>query len=328
MADERRVARPLNLHIMTEAARHIRVLTISGSPFEMGYTHGAAHKDAIRHFADERVRLSGDPLWTGWTLSRTEVLELAEACLAEHERFAPELTEELRGMAAATDLSLAELLIVNGFTDFIDTVHHIGTGTANIAQPAAPIGADNCTAFLVPNDLAQGQGFFGQTWDMHDSATPHVILLRGQPTDAPAFLCFTTVGCVGMIGLNEAGVAVGINNLLGADGQIGVTWPFVLRKMLQAETADAALETLQNARLAGAHNYLIMDAAGTGYNVEASATVEHVTPLVDEAVVHTNHCLVDVTKHALNALETLCPKARPKRGRRRRRRSSTVKTSP
>ncbi len=261
----------------------------------MGYTHGAAHKDAIRHFAHERVQLSGDPLWTGRTLSRRAVLDLAGACLAEHERFAPELVEELRGMAAATDLSLAELLVVNGFTDFIDTVYNVGPDKA---KPAAPVGADNCTAFLVPDKLAQGQGFFGQTWDMHDSATPHVILLRGKPTGAPAFLCFTTVGCVGMIGLSEAGVAVGINNLLGADGQIGVTWPFVVRKMLQAETAEAALETLQNARLAGAHNYLIMDAAGTGYNVEASATVQHVTPLEAGAVVHTNHCLVETTRRA------------------------------
>ena len=278
-----------------QAIRRIRVLTLSGTPFEMGFAHGAAHRDAIRHFADERVRLSGDPLWTGRTLSRTEVLDLAEACLTEHERYAPELVEELRGMASATDLTLAELLIVNGFTDFIDTVHHVGTGTV---KPAAPVGADNCTAFLVPNGFANGQGFFGQTWDMHDSATPHVILLRGQPADAPAFLCFTTVGCIGMIGLNEAGVAVGINNLLGADGQIGVTWPFVVRKMLQAETAEVALEALRNAPLAGAHNYLIMDRAGTGYNVEASATVEHVTPLGAEPVVHTNHCLVDTTKHA------------------------------
>ena len=278
-----------------QTGRRIRVLTLSGSPFEIGYAHGAVHRDAIRHFADERVRLSGDPLWTGRTLSRTKVLDLAEACLAEHERYAPDLVEELRGMAAATELTLAELLIVNGFTDFIDTVHHVGPGTV---QPAAPVGADNCTAFLVPNSLANNQGFFGQTWDMHDSATPHVILLRGQPTDAPAFLCFTTVGCVGMIGMNEAGVAVGINNLLGADGQVGVTWPFVVRKMLQAETAEAALEALQNAPLAGAHNYLIMDAAGTGYNVEASATVEHVTPLGTEPVIHTNHCLVDSTKRA------------------------------
>ena len=278
-----------------QAGHRIRVLELSGSPFEMGNTHGAAYRDAIRHFAEERVRLSGDPLWTGRTLSRPEVLDLAEACLAEHERFAPELVEELRGMAKATNLSLAELLIVNGFTDFIDTVYNVGPDKP---KPAAPVGADNCTAFLVPDGLAQGQGFFGQTWDMHDSATPHVILLRGRPKDAPDFLCFTTVGCVGMIGMNEAGVAVGINNLLGADGQVGVTWPFVIRKMLQAETAQEALEILQTARLAGAHNYLIMDAAGTGYNVEASATVQYVTPLENEPVVHTNHCLADATKRA------------------------------
>lgn len=274
--------------------RRIRVVDLAGTPFEMGYAHGSAYRDAIRHFAEERVRLSGDPLWTGRSLARAEVLELAEACLAEHERYAPELVEELRGMAAATELSLAELLIVNGFTDFVDTVYRTGTP----AQPATPAHADNCTAFLVPNSRAGGQGFFGQTWDMHDSATPHVVLLRAEPAGAPAFLCFTTVGCVGMIGLNEAGVAVGINNLLGADGQIGVTWPFVVRRMLTSETAAAALEALQCAPLAGAHNYLILDASGRGYNVEATATARHVTSLDDAPIVHTNHCVATATRAA------------------------------
>ena len=270
----------------------IRVLDLSGTPYEMGYAHGAAYRGEIRAFADERVRLSGDPLWTGRAFSRGEVLELAEACLAEHERFTPELAEELRGMAQATGLSLAELVVVNGFTDFIDTVYNARPAPA---QSAIPVGADNCTAFLVPNAYAQGQGFFGQTWDMHAGATPHVILLRGRPKAAPAFLTFTTVGCVGMIGMNEAGVAVGINNLLGADGQVGVTWPFVVRKMLQEETAAGALAVLQSAKLAGAHNYLVMDRDGMGYNVEATSTAQHVTALEDEALVHTNHCTAPET---------------------------------
>lgn len=271
----------------------IRVLELSGSPFEMGYKHGLAYKDAIHSFAEERVRLSGDPLWTGRSFSRREVLELAERCLAEHSRYAPELVDELRGIAEATGLTLAELVVVNGFTDFIDTVYNAGAP----AQPAAPVGADNCTAFLVPDGLAEGNhGFFGQTWDMHESATPHVVMLRGRPDDAPAFLAFSTVGCVGMIGMNEAGVAVGINNLLGADGQVGVTWPFVIRKMLMASSAQDALAALTSARLAGAHNYLIMDASGRGYNVEAHTSAQHVTELGSEALVHTNHCLHDETR--------------------------------
>ncbi len=280
----------------------IRVLELSGTPYDMGYAHGAAYRGEIRAFADERVRLSGDPLWTGRAFSKGEVLELAEACLAEHERFAPESVEELRGMAEATGLSLAELVVVNGFTDFIDTVYNARKVPA---QSAIPVGADNCTAFLVPNGRAQGQGFFGQTWDMHASATPHVILLRGCPKAAPAFLAFTTVGCVGMIGMNEVGVAVGINNLLGADGQVGVTWPFVVRKMLNEETAAGALKVLQSARLAGAHNYLVMDRDGRGYNVEATSTAQHVTALEDEALVHTNHCTVPETLAAERTRDTL-----------------------
>ena len=64
----------------------------------MGFKHGAAHKDAIVAFARERVYLSGDPKWTGRGRSEEEVLALAEACLEEHERYAPHLVEELRGM--------------------------------------------------------------------------------------------------------------------------------------------------------------------------------------------------------------------------------------
>lgn len=277
--------------------RRIRVLELSGSPYEMGFQHGSACRDAIRHFAEERVRLSGDPLWTGRTLPRRDVLALAERCLNEHHRYAPELVDELRGMAAATGLTLAELVVVNGFTDFIDAVYNMDYNAGTPARPAAPVGADNCTAFLVPDALAEeGKGFFGQTWDMHDSATPHVVLLRGKPENAPAFLAFSTVGCVGMIGMNEAGVAVGINNLLGADGQVGVTWPFVIRKMLEQTDAAGALSVFTSAKLAGAHNYLILDAAGRGYNVEAHATTHRVTELRDEALVHTNHCLFDATR--------------------------------
>ena len=126
---------------------------------------------------------------------------------------------------------------------------------------------------------------------MHDSATPHVVMLRGKPESKPEFLAFTTVGCVGMIGMNSEGVAIGINNLGGADGQVGVTWPFVIRQALEQSTADDALACITDAKLAGAHNYLLMDKTGRGYNIEAMPTQTHITELEDEPLVHTNHCL-------------------------------------
>ena len=266
----------------------IRILEISGTPYEMGYRHGETYADAIRMFTEERVRLSSSEHWTGRNLSQAQVLALAEACLDEHRAYAPELVEELQGIADATGLGLAELVIMNGFTDFIDVVYNVGE---RVAQPGRV--ADNCTAFLVPDSAtADGHGFFGQTWDMHATATPYVLLLHGKPADSPAFLSYTITGCVGMIGMNEAGIAVGINNLSGGDGQIGVTWPFVIRKILAQETLDEALECLTTAKLAGAHNYLLFDKHGRGYNIEAMSTHQHIDELEGEVIVHTNHCLI------------------------------------
>jgi isopenicillin-N N-acyltransferase like protein len=283
---------------MTKYPR-IRVLELSGSPYDMGYQHGLSHAEAIQHFAEERVKLSGEEAWTGRNLPRTDVLALAEACLDEHRIYSPSLVEELQGMADATKVSMAELLIVNGFTDFIDTVFKVGGFEVGGASPKtfANAGADNCTVFAVPDHKAQGgKGFYGQTWDMHDTATPHVILLHGKPSNSPEFLAFTSVGCVGMIGMNTEGISVGINNLTGADGQIGVMWPFVVRKVLEQTTIADALECITQAKLAGAHNYMLFDKTGRGYNIEAMSTKNYVTELKDDALVHTNHCTVAETR--------------------------------
>ena len=144
----------------------MRVLEMSGSFKDMGKQHGTAFHDEIHHFTEDRIRLSSTEKWTGRTLSREAVLALADACLEEHEAYAPQLMEELRGMAEVTGLSLGALIINNGFTDFIDTVYAVGDITQKAKTPE--IVSDNCTAFLVPNaNSFDGHGMYGQTWDMH-----------------------------------------------------------------------------------------------------------------------------------------------------------------
>ena len=267
----------------------IPTLTLEGPPFVRGRAHGAAHREAIRSFAEERVRLAGSAAWTGRELDRDGVLALAQACWDHHERYAPSLAEETRGMARATGLSPAELVVVAGFTDVLDAVR--GGGHEEAPAPA-PRAAMDCTAFLVPGARSTtGDGYLGQTWDMHESAVEHVLLLDGRPEGEPAFLAFTSAGCPGMIGMNEHGIAVGITNLPGTDGRAGVTWPFVVRAALAQSNFADALTCITDARLAGAHDYLVMDGEGRGANVEAMATRLEVTPLEGDVLVHTNHVL-------------------------------------
>ena len=258
----------------------------------MGYQHGVAYRDDIRHLAQDRVRLCRDPNWSGVEMTRSEIIVLANKCLDAHKVYSPDGIAELQGMSDATGVDLPELLILNGFTDFVDLVHRVGSKT----KPK-PLAIDDCTAFIVPNSISHNkQGFLGQTWDMHDTATPYVILLDGKPKDAPNFLAFTIAGCVGMIGMNEVGLAVGINNLVGEDAEVGVTWTFVIREILKHDTVESALDCITKTTLAGAHNYLLLDRHGNGYNVEAMTSTHHITKLEDTPIAHTNHCLTPKTQ--------------------------------
>lgn len=260
----------------------------------MGQSHGEAHREEIRAYAAERIDLVCSGTWSKRPLERATVLELAERCLPAHRSYSPDLTEEMAGIGDATDLSLAELLIVGGFTDFVDTVYGEFSSNGEHSEPGFT--EDDCTSVIVPDHRAGGSGFVAQTWDMHDSATQHVIMLDVRPDNGPRAMVFTTNGCLGQIGMNDAGIAIGINNLPGADGRIGVTWPMVVRKALMQTDIEAALACITDTQLAGAHNYLLLDANGKGYNVEAFSTATAVTALGDDVLAHTNHCLLPETQ--------------------------------
>ncbi len=262
--------------------RPIRRIRLEGDAKRRGEAHGARFGDEIRRYAEDRVQLASNGSWAGRPATREDVLRLAEATLPAHRAYDPDLSEEMIALGRAIDLSPAEMVIVGGFTDFVDLVR----GEAGEAPEE-----DDCTAVLAPDAACDGPGYLAQTWDMHDSATEYVVMLEVRPESDPAALVFSTVGCLGQIGMNEAGIAVGINNLTASHGQRGVTWPLVVRKALKQTTLDAALRCVMEADLAGAHNYLLFDAKGDGYNVEAMPGCTRVEALGDVPLVHTNHCI-------------------------------------
>ncbi len=265
----------------------LRILDVRGSAEARGVAHGRAYAEEIRRYTEERVALVESGLWSGGPIERDHVLELAAQTLPAHERHSGELYAELCGIATGAGITPAEAVVVGGFTDFVDTVRAV------VGGPHPPeVLEDDCTAVIVPDHRADGgAGYYAQTWDMHDAATDHVLLLRITPDDGPPAVVFTTTGCLGQIGMNAEGVCVGINNLTADDGQPGVTWPSVVREVLTTSSAKDGAAAIERAELAGAHNFLVFDGDGEGYNIEAMPTVRPVTELTDEALTHTNHTL-------------------------------------
>lgn len=260
----------------------MRVLELSGPPGEIGRGHGKELAMDIHRYLAERLRLASDGSWTGRRRSRDEILEFAAASVGAHARYAPAIHAEVEGMAEAAAVSVPELILLGGFTDMIDVLR-------------SPLPEDDCTALLIPPGQADA-AYLAQTWDMHDTAGQYIVMCRIEPDSGPAALVYTTAGCVGQMGMNEAGICVGINNLTAAEGRPGVTWPYVVRRVLAQTDLDSALACVTEADLAGGHNYLLMDASGQGYNIEAMPGKVAVDVLDDVPLVHTNHCLHSSTR--------------------------------
>lgn len=257
------------------------MLEIYGGPSDFGRIHGIECKTLIRDYLDDRLGLSGDATWAGRAADASTVLSLASETLVHHQGYSPRLYEEMEALAAGAGITPAEAVVVGGFTDLVDVVRaHDGF---------API-EDDCTALIDP-----GNGVLAQTWDMHASAGEYVVMLKLDPLDGPGAVVQTTAGCLGQIGMNEAGIAVGINNLTSI-GKPGVTWPFVVRRALEQTTLDAAVDCVLEADLAGGHNYLLMGPDGSGVNIEAMPGTLKVDRVTESPFVHTNHCLDDATR--------------------------------
>ena len=254
----------------------LRLLEIFGDSTDLGREHGAACGEMINSYLEDRIGLTAQERWSGGNTDHDLILELASETLSFHEAFSPSLFGEMVAMADAAGITPAEAVVVGGFTDIVDVVR---------SRVGSAPDEHNCTAVINPEE-----GFYAQTWDMHASAGEYVILLKLDPLMGPDAIVQTTAGCLGQMGLNEAGISIGINNL-NSMGKPGVTWPFVVRKVLEQDNVDDAIEVVVGADLAGGHNFMIMGPDGRGANVEAMPRQSRVTVVDKEPFVHANHCL-------------------------------------
>ena len=137
----------------------------------------------------------------------------------------------------------------------------------------------------------------GQTWDMHASAERFVRMISVEPEGSPrASLCFTLTGCLGMAGIGQDGVAVTINNLSSTDGGLGVLWPAVVRRMLEAPSAQEARARLLSMPLSSGHHYMVADGRDF-FGYETSGELKVLTQTGPRAGhLHTNHCFDPVLR--------------------------------
>jgi isopenicillin-N N-acyltransferase-like protein len=133
-----------------------------------------------------------------------------------------------------------------------------------------------------------------QTWDMHATAIPYVMVL-GVPEseDGPPARLLTVTGCLGMCGMSTARVAIAINNLYSTDATLGVVWPAMVRRALHEPTAAAANKLIAHSPIGSGHHYFVADRK-EAFAIEASGTRrKQVFAGERQSYCHTNHCISD-----------------------------------
>ncbi len=254
----------------------MRVLHMSAdaSPREAGRAHGEAFRGEIRSLAELRIFLT---VKVGGFSGEAQVLTLATEHLPPLRDYDAGLHEELLGIAEGAGVSPAHVVVLNHYTDLRD-----------ISPDSVPQ-AGGCSA-IVTN--TPGGRLLGQTWDMHATAMPYVMMMHVPAKgDRPAAWLLTLTGCLGMTGLNTAGVGVTINNLHSTDAHIGVVWSAIVRRSLHERTAAAARDAILGTRLGSGHHYLVADSASS-FGIETSGELRRVIhDGTEETYVHTNHCL-------------------------------------
>ncbi len=251
-------------------------------PCARGRAHGELWREQIKELTSLRMELI---LERSAFVTESQVLTAAAAHLPVLERLDVELHQELLGIAQGADLSAGHLVVLNHYTDLRDVPPELFAFPSNTPTDGDPGG---CTAIYL-NGI-QGP-VLAQTWDMHATAEPFVRMLRIKPKGSEEeSLCFTLTGCLGMAGLGHHGVGVTINNLSSTDGQVGMVWPALVRKLLRQSSADDAYGVLMNTPLSSGHHYMIADGRDF-HGVETSGKIKLRTQRGPRAAhVHTNHC--------------------------------------
>jgi len=140
-------------------------------------------------------------------------------------------------------------------------------------------------------------GFLGHTWDVHASAQPYLMMMHvpvketGDPFGVKGAWVMSLAGCLGAMGINDAGVAISTNGLQVNDARIGVIWPAMVRRALRERTAKAGRDILLNSPMGSGRHYTLADRS-IAYGIETSGLYRRVVfggP--DRRYVHTNHAL-------------------------------------
>ena len=251
----------------------IKRYDFSGTPREIGRQHGTALKKEIHELYGSllSVYTNHDP-----ASSERSIIGAAGKHIDMTQKYAPELVEELDGIAEGADLAFEKVFFMNCY----DELAYYNETKEQV---------NGCTLFLATGRATKdGRTYVGQGWDMDLYFKPVIIAIN--PADrksSPGLIMLTHPGIIGGAGINEHELTLVWSTVKAVDENTGVPVTLMIRKVLSGKNLNDAAATLLNTPRASGFNYMVGNRYG-GFNMEATGIRERIN-YITAIHAHANH---------------------------------------
>ena len=246
----------------------------SAEPKERGRLYGEASCNTIKNALKIYQDLFG--AITGYTWEK--ITSLIDPYIGKVKVFAPDLIEEVTGIAEGANLSFKDIFTINARSEILFDMN---------------IQVDECSSLAaLPESTDNRSTVLAQNWDWHKGfESCQVILKIAGRNNIPPFITFTEAGQLAKIGMNGSGIGLSVNNLDADQAQIGVPWIFVARRILESTHLTQAMAYALSTSKAHSMNFLIAHADGEAVDIETSPVENHIIFPYGNTIAHTNHYL-------------------------------------
>ena len=272
-----------------DAKNGITVLTLEGTPYEIGYRQGVLMKDEIQkvyksylynkvinQWTKEYAYLSGKGGIKAHKDPRSALLDLAK----NMEPYVPaEFRKEMHGIADGAGLNYDDVLIMTSHVDYFAIMCSTFVARGAMTKNGALIQGRNL-------DWAQG--------GLKDLDPLSSVIVR-KPEKGHAFASVIYPGLVGdLTAINDAGLTVELNfsmALASENGEVGLPILILVRQIAQyAGSIDEAEAIIRDATRVAGYNITVMDGKTHESRViECTAKTVGVINLENDALITTNH---------------------------------------
>lgn len=260
--------RPLVLHASIANRRRLRA---AGSRYEIGYQQGVADRAAIRRFLEDReARLSAILGIAGGRTSFAPEIMKYEKVIQAH---LPGMAEELHGLAEGAGIMIEDAYLLQLRRELV------GYRSVKVLG--------DCTTF---GRRTPGNTVLGQTIDLNGDMERELTIMELAHRDTGRQLMLVSfTGLLGYLGMNDRGVSICLNLVLGGAWKPGIPGYMAIRHLLdEASSVEHCIDLLRALPLASSRSMTITDGRRL---VTVEYILDEIAILEGDELAHANHFL-------------------------------------